>query len=147
MDLQDFVTQLERILRIGITIIAAYLVALWIASVWWTFRDIRALTTDIFSGCRHVTGGGLQLPWPADLCHLAAAEDAGAAVRGLTRGRGVPTGHPGPQFLPGVQAAGGARIHLLPVVPDAPEADLRPLRPATGAALEDVPVLRRERLR
>ena len=46
MDLQDFVTQLERILRIGITIIAAYLVALWIASVWWTFRDIRARTTD-----------------------------------------------------------------------------------------------------
>src|SRR5438445_13657123 len=48
MDLPDFVTQLERILRIGITIIAAYLVALWIASVWWTFRDIRARTTDIF---------------------------------------------------------------------------------------------------
>src|SRR5882757_8848055 len=48
MDLQDFVTQLERILRIGITIIAAYLVALWIASVWWTFRDIRSRTTDIF---------------------------------------------------------------------------------------------------
>jgi hypothetical protein len=48
MDLQDFVTQLERILRIAITIVAAYLVALWIASVWWTFRDIRARTTDIF---------------------------------------------------------------------------------------------------
>ena len=48
MDLQDFVTQLERVLRIGITIIAAYLVALWIASVWWTFRDIRSRTTDIF---------------------------------------------------------------------------------------------------
>ena len=26
----------------------AYLVALWIASVWWTFRDIRSRTTDIF---------------------------------------------------------------------------------------------------
>src|SRR5205823_9385274 len=48
MDLQDFVTQLERILRIGITIVAAYLVALWIASIWWTFRDIRSRTTDIF---------------------------------------------------------------------------------------------------
>jgi Double zinc ribbon len=48
MDLTEFVTQLERILRIGITIIAAYLVALWIASVWWTFRDIRGRTTDIF---------------------------------------------------------------------------------------------------
>ena len=48
MDLTEVVTQLERILRIGITIVAAYLVALWIASVWWTFRDIRARTTDIF---------------------------------------------------------------------------------------------------
>ena len=28
--------------------VAAYLVALWIASIWWTFRDIRARTTDIF---------------------------------------------------------------------------------------------------
>ena len=33
----------------GITIVAAYLVALWIASVWWTFRDIRSRTTDIAS--------------------------------------------------------------------------------------------------
>ncbi len=48
MDLQDFVTQLERILRIGITIIAAFLVALWIACVWWTFRDIRTRTNDAF---------------------------------------------------------------------------------------------------
>src|ERR1700704_5359996 len=48
MDLQDFVTQLERVLRIGITIIAAYLVALWIASVWWTFRAIPSRTRDIF---------------------------------------------------------------------------------------------------
>ncbi len=48
MDLADFITQLERILRIGITLVAAYLVALWIASIWWAFRDIRARTTDIF---------------------------------------------------------------------------------------------------
>jgi hypothetical protein len=48
MDLQEIVTQLERILRIAITIIVSYLVALWIASVWWTFRDIRGRTTDIF---------------------------------------------------------------------------------------------------
>src|SRR4029450_6963683 len=47
MDLQEFVTQLERILRIGITIVAAYLVALWIASARWTFRDIRARTTAL----------------------------------------------------------------------------------------------------
>ncbi len=48
MDLADFIAQLERILRIVITLVTAYLVALWIASVWWTFRDIRARTTDIF---------------------------------------------------------------------------------------------------
>lgn len=46
--MEEVVTQLERMLRVGLTIIAAYLVALWIASIWWTFRDIRARTTDIF---------------------------------------------------------------------------------------------------
>jgi RNA polymerase subunit RPABC4/transcription elongation factor Spt4 len=46
--LEEIIIQAERILRIGLTIIAAYLVALWIASIWWTFRDIRSRTTDIF---------------------------------------------------------------------------------------------------
>jgi hypothetical protein len=46
--MEEFIAQLERILRIVITVVAAYLVALWIASIWWTFRDIRARTTDIF---------------------------------------------------------------------------------------------------
>src|SRR5207237_1619237 len=40
--------QVERVLRIGITVIAAYLVALWIASIWWAFRDIRSRTNDLF---------------------------------------------------------------------------------------------------
>src|SRR6185436_11290095 len=48
MDLQEFVTQVERILRVGITIIAAYFVARWIASIWWACRDIRSRTTDVF---------------------------------------------------------------------------------------------------
>jgi RNA polymerase subunit RPABC4/transcription elongation factor Spt4 len=48
MNIEEILNQVERVLRIGITIVAAYLVALWIASVWWTFRDIRARTTDLF---------------------------------------------------------------------------------------------------
>ena len=48
MVIEELITQVERILRIGITIIAAYLVALWIACIWWTFRDIRSRTTDVF---------------------------------------------------------------------------------------------------
>jgi RNA polymerase subunit RPABC4/transcription elongation factor Spt4 len=47
-DITELITQAERILRIGLTIMAAYMVALWIASIWWTFRDIRSRTTDIF---------------------------------------------------------------------------------------------------
>jgi hypothetical protein len=46
--IQEIITQVERILRVGITIIAAYFVALWIASIWWAFRDIRGRTTDVF---------------------------------------------------------------------------------------------------
>ncbi len=48
MDVAALVTQLEQLLRIGITIISAYFIALWFACVWWTFRDIRSRTTDIF---------------------------------------------------------------------------------------------------
>jgi hypothetical protein len=46
--LEEIIAQVERILRIGLTIVTAYLVALWIASIWWTFRDIRSRTTDLF---------------------------------------------------------------------------------------------------
>lgn len=45
---EEIILQVERVLRITLTVIAAYLVALWIASVWWTFRDIRLRTTDLF---------------------------------------------------------------------------------------------------
>ena len=46
--IEEIIAQVERILRIGLTIITAYLVALWIASIWWTFRDIRSRSTDLF---------------------------------------------------------------------------------------------------
>ena len=46
--LEEIIAQVERVLRIGLTVITAYLVALWIASIWWTFRDIRSRTTDLF---------------------------------------------------------------------------------------------------
>ena len=42
--IEEIIAQVERVLRIGLTIITAYLVALWIASIWWTFRDIRSRT-------------------------------------------------------------------------------------------------------
>ena len=45
---EELIAQAERILRVGLTIVSAYLVALWIASIWWTFRDIRTRTTDLF---------------------------------------------------------------------------------------------------
>ena len=44
---EEIIAQVERILRIGLTVFAAYLVALWIASVWWAFRDIRERTADV----------------------------------------------------------------------------------------------------
>ena len=48
MDLTEIILQVERVLRVTLTVIAAYLVALWIASIWWTLRDIRMRTTDLF---------------------------------------------------------------------------------------------------
>ena len=147
MDITAFVNRLEQLLRIGITIIFAYFIALWIACVWWAFRDIRATHHRHLSADRgDAARGRLQLARPADLHGPAAAEDARPVVRGLARGRSVPAGHPGPQLVPGVQAARRARLYFLSVVPDAPEADLRALRAAADAALENVPVLRHERV-
>jgi len=47
MAIDEILSAVERILRIGITVSVAYLVALWVATIWWTFRDIRSRTTDI----------------------------------------------------------------------------------------------------
>ncbi len=38
----------ERALRISVTILATYLAALWISAIWWTLRDIRSRTTDVW---------------------------------------------------------------------------------------------------
>ena len=48
VDIVAILDQIERVIRIGITVVAAYLVALWIACIWWTFRDIKARTNDLF---------------------------------------------------------------------------------------------------
>src|SRR5579871_4315137 len=47
MQIEDVVAQVERLVRVGLTILFAYLVALWIAAIWWTVQDIRSRTTDI----------------------------------------------------------------------------------------------------
>ena len=46
MPLEEILATAERIVRIVATVLAAYFVALWIAAIWWTFRDIRARTND-----------------------------------------------------------------------------------------------------
>jgi len=46
MPLEEILATAERIVRIVATVLAAYFVALWIAAIWWTFRDIRSRTND-----------------------------------------------------------------------------------------------------
>src|SRR5579859_7126372 len=109
-------------------------------------RHSRTHDRYLSANRRDVARGRVQFAWPAHLRGAPAAEDARTVVRRFARGGSVPPGHPGPQLLPGVQAARRAGFHFLSVVPDAIEADLRPLRAPAGAALEDVPVLWHERL-
>jgi hypothetical protein len=47
MALDEILLTAERIARIVFTVLAAYFVALWIAAIWWTFRDIRSRTHDL----------------------------------------------------------------------------------------------------
>jgi hypothetical protein len=37
-----------RALRVSVTVLATYLIAVWIAAIWWTFRDIRSRSTDVW---------------------------------------------------------------------------------------------------
>lgn len=46
--LEEIMVQAERVLRVGLTILVTYLVAVWIATIWWTFRDIRSRSSDIW---------------------------------------------------------------------------------------------------
>src|SRR5919202_5665604 len=47
MPIEEILMTAERIAKIVLTAAAAYFVALWIASIWWTFSDIRSRTNDV----------------------------------------------------------------------------------------------------
>ena len=40
--------QAERVVRVGLSLLFTYFVAVWIAAIWWTFQDIRSRSNDIF---------------------------------------------------------------------------------------------------
>jgi hypothetical protein len=46
-EITEILIQAERVVRVGLTILLTYFIALWIAAIWWTFQDIRSRTTDI----------------------------------------------------------------------------------------------------
>lgn len=45
--MEEILAQVERILRIVLIVLVTYLIALWMASVLWTLRDIRSRTNDL----------------------------------------------------------------------------------------------------
>lgn len=45
---EELLVQVERIIRVGFTLLVTYLVAIWIATLWWTLRDIRSRSTDVW---------------------------------------------------------------------------------------------------
>ena len=47
MQIEEIILQVERVVRVGLIVLFTYLVALWIASIWWTFQDIRLRSTDM----------------------------------------------------------------------------------------------------
>lgn len=46
VQIEEIIVQAERIIRIGLTLLFTYFVALWIAAIWWTFHDIRLRSAD-----------------------------------------------------------------------------------------------------
>jgi len=47
VQIEEILIQAERIVRLGLTVLFIYLVALWVAAIWWTFQDIHARTNSI----------------------------------------------------------------------------------------------------
>jgi len=47
VQIEEILVQAERVVRLGLTVLFAYLVALWVAAIWWTFQDIHARTNSI----------------------------------------------------------------------------------------------------
>ncbi len=47
MQIEEILVQAERVVRLGLTVLFVYLVALWVAAIWWTFQDIHARTNSI----------------------------------------------------------------------------------------------------
>ena len=38
---------MDRLIQTALIVVGAYLLALWVAAIWWTYRDIRNRTRDI----------------------------------------------------------------------------------------------------
>jgi hypothetical protein len=43
---EEIIVQAERIVRIGLTVLFTYTIALWVAATWWTYQDIRSRSQD-----------------------------------------------------------------------------------------------------
>ncbi len=39
---------MEKLIQTALIVVGAYLLALWVAAIWWTYRDIRNRSRDIF---------------------------------------------------------------------------------------------------
>lgn len=47
MQIEEILIQAERIVRLGLSVLFIYLLALWVAAIWWTFQDIHSRTSSI----------------------------------------------------------------------------------------------------
>ena len=47
MQIEEILIQAERVVRLGLTVLFIYLIALWVAAIWWTFQDINSRTNSI----------------------------------------------------------------------------------------------------
>jgi len=47
VQIEEILVQAERAVRLGLTVLFIYLLALWVAAIWWTFQDIHSRTRSI----------------------------------------------------------------------------------------------------
>lgn len=47
VNIEEIVVQVERIVRVGLTALLTYMIAVWLAAIWWALQDIRARSTSV----------------------------------------------------------------------------------------------------